>query len=359
MQAEVKTNLPIPSHVSDALPAFVSVIAETKKNITENFYTLGQCLAEVRNRHLYKGQGFDNFYQFLRDKQIDISPKDAERFIAITEDDESLIVNAKPAPKADTNAIRIGERTASGKERTLVLGWNEKGTMIINELDAYVGNGSEILVVSDVSSAENDTNALKKGLQKQKLSYTNAAITERTVLDAVDVKTFDHIIILCSNEKPVQEADAEVLITLLHLRNISEQYDINMSIVSEMRDVRNRALAEIAKADDFIVSDKLVSLLLSQISENKHLEKVFKDLFRSEGSEVYIRSMKDYIEPGKKVDFYTVIEAAAQRGETAIGYRVVEHSQNADKAYGVVVNPKKSAQVAYAEGDKIIVLAED
>ncbi len=282
-----------------------------------------------------------------------------DQIIAITEDDESLIVNAKPAPKADTNAIRIGERTASGKERTLVLGWNEKGTMIINELDAYVGNGSEILVVSDVSSAENDTNALKKGLQKQKLSYTNAAITERTVLDAVDVKTFDHIIILCSNEKPVQEADAEVLITLLHLRNISEQYDINMSIVSEMRDVRNRALAEIAKADDFIVSDKLVSLLLSQISENKHLEKVFKDLFRSEGSEVYIRSMKDYIEPGKKVDFYTVIEAAAQRGETAIGYRIVEHSQNADKAYGVVVNPKKSAQVAYAEGDKIIVLAED
>lgn len=282
-----------------------------------------------------------------------------DQIIAITEDDQSLVISAKSAPKVEAAAIRTGERLQAGKERTLVLGWNEKGTMIISELDNYVGAGSEILVVSDVSTAASDTEALKLVLQKQKLSYTNAGITERAVLDATDVKSFDHIIILCSNEKNVQAADAEVLISLLHLRNISEQYDINMSIVSEMRDVRNRALAEIAKADDFIVSDKLVSLLLSQISENKNLEKVFKDLFRSEGSEVYIRSMKDYITPGKPVDFYTIIEAAAQRGETALGYRVVEHAQNSDKAYGVTINPKKSTKIAFTEHDKIIVLAED
>ncbi|HTF04655.1 MAG TPA: hypothetical protein VK826_11555 [Bacteroidia bacterium] len=95
------------------------------------------------------------------------------------------------------------------------------------------------------------------------------------------------------------------------------------------------------------------------MSENKHLEKVFKDLFRSEGSEVYIRPVTDYMIPGKKIDFYTVMEAAAQRGETAIGYRVTALSQNADKAYGVVVNPKKSTQLSFVEEDKIIVLAED
>ncbi len=290
---------------------------------------------------------------------MDTIIKKGDQIIAITEDDESLIPSTTAAPKADVANIRNGQRAVAGKEKTIVLGWNEKGSMIINELDNYVGMGSEILVVSDVSTSEAEANALKAGLSKQKLTYLNAAITERNILDGVDVKSYDHIIILCSNEKPVQEADAEVLITLLHLRNIAEQNDVNLSIVSEMRDVRNRALAEIAKADDFIVSDKLVSLLLSQISENKHLEKVFKDLFRSEGSEIYIRDMKDYVQVGKPVDFYTVIEAAANRGETAIGYRVVEHAQNADKAYGVVVNPKKSAKVAYKEVDKIIVLAED
>ena len=282
-----------------------------------------------------------------------------DQIIAITEDDESLIPSEKPAPAPDKASIREGQRVPAGKEKTLILGWNEKGSMIINELDNYVGAGSEILVVSDVSTSEEETSALKPGLSKQKLTYRNAAITERNILDEIKCAEYDHIIILCSNEKEVQEADAEVLITLLHLRNISEQTGKNLSIVSEMRDVRNRALAEIAKADDFIVSDKLVSLLLSQISENKHLEKVFKDLFRSEGSEIYIRDMKDYVQPGKPVDFYTVIEAAAGRGETALGYRIVEHAQNADKAYGVVVNPKKSNKVTFSDIDKIIVLAED
>ena len=58
-----------------------------------------------------------------------------------------------------------------------------------------------------------------------------------------------------------------------------------------------------------------------QLSENRNLEKVFKVLFSSEGSEIYIRSMTDYIKLGSTVDFYTVLETAAQRGETAIGYR--------------------------------------
>ena len=48
-----------------------------------------------------------------------------------------------------------------------------------------------------------------------------------------------------------------------------------LSIVSEMMDLRNRALAQVAKADDFIVSDKLVSLMLAQLSENRALDRVF------------------------------------------------------------------------------------
>ena len=35
------------------------------------------------------------------------------------------------------------------------------------------------------------------------------------------------------------------------------------------------------------------------------------------------------------MDFYTVLEAAAQRGETAIGYRLMKHSDDKDRGYGV------------------------
>ena len=84
--------------------------------------------------------------------------------------------------------------------------------------------------------------------------------------------------------------------------------------------MRNRELAEVTKADDFIVSDKLISLLMSQVSENKYLMRVFEDLFDADGSEIYLKPAGSYVETGRPVNFYTVVESARRRGEVAIGY---------------------------------------
>ena len=100
-----------------------------------------------------------------------------------------------------------------------------------------------------------------------------------------------------------------------------------------MMDLRNRALAQVAKADDFIVSDKLVSLMLAQLAENRDLDRVFRALFSAEGSEIYIRPIGDYVRTGVAMDFHTLLEAAAQRGETAIGYRIAADAQDKDRGY--------------------------
>ena len=54
-----------------------------------------------------------------------------------------------------------------------------------------------------------------------------------------------------------------------------------------------------------------------------------------------------------------MVEAAKQRGEVAIGYRVVSQQRDASKGYGVVTNPKKSNEVTLSAADKVIVLAEN
>ena len=139
------------------------------------------------------------------------------------------------------------------------------------------------------------------------------------------------MILLSYSDLPIQEADAQDADhAAAPAQSSPTPPACASSIVSEMMDLRNRALAQIARADDFIVSDKLVSLMMSQLSENKNLEQVFKLLFSSEGSEIYIRPMTDYIRLGSTVDFYTVLEAAAQRGETAIGYRLMKYADDKD-----------------------------
>jgi voltage-gated potassium channel Kch len=297
--------------------------------------------------------------KILLNPPMDYVFKKGDQVIAISEDDSTLVLAKQNPPAPDNSVISIGERTKGGKERTLILGWNEKGASIITELDKYVAPGSDVLIVTEDESSEAEVKALIPNLSRQKVEYRQANITASATIKSLNVPDFDHIILLCYNHLDVQEADAQVLISLLHLRNLAETSGKQFSIVSEMRDIRNRALAEIAKADDFIVSDKLISLLLSQISENKHLEKVFKDLFQDEGSEIYLKPVKDYVVTGKPMNFYTIMEAAAQRNETAIGYKIASLSNDSSKAYGVNCNPKKTDSLTFSENDKIIVLAED
>ncbi|MBC9248913.1 potassium transporter TrkA [Pseudomonas alcaligenes] len=279
--------------------------------------------------------------------------------IAISEDDDTLVLAAEAPTTPDKRVIVQGARSEPQPERTLILGWNEKAAAIIRELDNYVAPGSEVVVVAQCEGAREEGQALAKRLQNQGLKFSASDITSRAVINALRVSEFNHIILLSYTHLPMQEADAKTLISLLHLRSIAEQSGKPLAIVSEMMDLRNRALAEVAKADDYIVSDKLVSLMLSQLSENKGLERVFRVLFSSEGSEIYIRPISDYVKPGVPVDFYTLIEAAAQRGETAIGYRRVALANDKEQGYGVKLNTLKREKITFEARDQIVVLAED
>ncbi len=282
-----------------------------------------------------------------------------DQVIAVSEDDDTLVMSKSGPAAPDRRAIVQGEKIQAQPERTLLLGWNEKAEAIVTELDNYVAPGSEVVVLCQREGARDALVALSKRLSRQKVRFADGAITDRRTLDAIKVQDFDHIILLSYTQMPIQEADAQTLIALLHLRNIALACGKDMSIVSEMMDIKNRALAQVAQADDFIVSDKLASLMLSQLSENKALDKVFRQLFSAEGSEIYIRPMSQYLRPGAEVDFHTVIEAAAQRGETALGYRLVAQANDPAQGYGVKVNPKKSLKLRFAAADQIIVLAED
>ncbi len=90
-----------------------------------------------------------------------------------------------------------------------------------------------------------------------------------------------------------------------------------------MLDDHNRELAEVTRADDFIVSDRIVGLMLAQASENPRLVEVFDELFSSEGNEIYLRPAELYLVPGAETSFYTVVAAAASaaRRRSATGWR--------------------------------------
>jgi hypothetical protein len=127
-----------------------------------------------------------------------------------------------------------------------------------------------------------------------------------------------------------------------------------------MIDVRNRDLAAVTRADDFVVSNKLVSLMLAQASENELMADIFDELLDEDGSEIYMRAVTDYISIDHPVNFYTITLAALTRGEVALGYSKAGTTAKDERQLGrVVVNPVKGEAVQYAAGDKLIILARD
>ena len=283
-----------------------------------------------------------------------------DRLIFLAEDDDTIVrVDPLPGTLRDEHIIER-EHDPVRVDATLVLGWNGRTPGLLVELDRYVAPGSRLTLLADGpgTAIGDEIEALGHRLERLEMDFREADTTDRGVLDAITSEGYDHVVVMSySDVLDEQRADARTLVTLLHLRDIEAKRGESYTIVSEMLDLRNRALAQVTRADDFIVSGKLVSLMMSQLAENPELRPVFDDLFDEAGSEIYLKPAGDYVRTGEAVDFYTIVESARRRGETAFGYRLLDRANDAAANFGVTINPDKAASVTFAPDDRIIVLS--
>lgn len=280
--------------------------------------------------------------------------------ILIAEDDGAIAVSTDHI-SVDVGAMRAPLARARRPERTLILGWNRRGPMIVMELSRYVAPGSVLTIAADTPDLDAEVRGLKVTGRNLDVEYGQVDTSNRAVLEGLNVSSYDHVLVLgYSDHMAVQPTDTRTLVTLLHLRKIAEAKGARLNVVSEMIDVRNRELAEVTRADDFVVSNRLVSLMLAQASENEYLSAIFNDLLDEEGSEIYMRPVGDYAEIDRPINFYTISEVARRRGEVALGYaRKRADLVEPRRTGGIVVNPTKSELVSFLPADRIIVLARD
>jgi len=277
---------------------------------------------------------------------------DGEQLIVIAEDDSTIELAEPGAPALElVTGISAEDNTP---ERILILGSHSQLPLIITELDEYTADGSHVTIVS--------AKKLPKlpAVERLTVDTLDGETWDRALLESLEPESFDHILVLAYRDHlDIEPADSRTLITLLHLRELAAEAGMDFNIVSEMLDDRNRRLAEVTRADDFIVSDNIISLMMAQISENAELNDVYNHLFSSEGSEIYLRPAEWYVKLGEPVDFYTVLEGAARREEVAFGYRDATPEGAGDGQAVIHINPDKTEKHVFQQGDLIIVLAED
>ena len=271
--------------------------------------------------------------------------------IVLGEDEAILGSAARSEARSHDDAYSYVVPEADRPTHSLLIGWNDRAPLIARELGTYAAPGSTLTVVT----AYGDPGVPE--VEGMTVTVVKAQTTQRSVLEQHVRAGLDHVMVLCySDHLPAEAADSLTLITLVHVRDLLRRVDSHTPVVSELMDDRNRVLAQIANIDDVVVSGEIVSLVITQLSEDSRIEPVLDELLGAEGTDIYIRPAEWYVVPYREVTWSTFVASASRRAETAIGYASPSFAKPGS-TIGVVLNPAKSETVVVGSGDRVVVLA--
>ena len=254
-----------------------------------------------------------------------------------------------PAKAVDDSHI-CNNKSIHGEacDNLLVLGSNDKLPIVLKEYNKYVKPNTRVVIVDD------DLDEAKlPACENLNISLCTQPVSRQLLFSFLDDK-INNILLLNDDSQSPDQSDSQTLLRLILLRDIADKTNRTFAITTEMRSVDNQRLASQARVDDFVIGSNFASLLMAQISENPMMSPVITDLLDESGSELYMKPAKDYVQTGVAVDFYTITESAARKGEVCVGYRHMDHARSK-----VVVNPSKEASILFGPNDQIVVIAEN
>lgn len=297
----------------------------------------------------------------LNPPQETVVPSDGE--VLLIAEDDSLISLTPPVlpPLGDwTTAPGQPPRT----ERQMIVGWNRKAPVILEEYLKYLTPGS---VMDLVMPHPDDTiRQIISGLQEEhgdlKTRLIKAEVQNPDVVAQLKPETYDNVIILTPELGDAEQQDVLTIGQLLVLRTYLaglEKDSYPTQLITEVADSENTRLIMACGAKDFLISNQFVSKIFAQVTENPELYKVYEDLFSPEGSEIYLKPLGKYTLKGGRYTFAQLCQGTLLRNETCIGVRLRAFAEDSERSYGIVLNPPKSQVFTLGLEDELIVLAEN
>jgi len=280
-----------------------------------------------------------------------------DELIGIAEDDSTFALDTAPADWTPS-ATRAWEPLPIERERTLVIGWSSLAPRMCREIDRHVAPGSEIHLLADRQEDELDAIRASLDLDHQALTiHEGDPVTEVAVHAALDAGPFNHVLLLSEHESfDQEESDARTLLTLLHVHSHSVNGQGPDNVVAELLDPNDVELTGAVDNRDFIVSQRLIALLMAQLSESPQLQPVFADIFDADGATIALHPAGRYVAAGSTT-FRGIVEAAREWDAVAIGYRsAAAIGKPGTIGRGVRLNPPKNETVTLADGDAVLLI---
>jgi K+/H+ antiporter YhaU regulatory subunit KhtT len=293
---------------------------------------------------------------------------DGDAVIIVAEDDSSIALRdtpvIEPRDLAPTD-VRVPRR----QERLLILGWSAKARTVVTEYGKYVQEGSsvDVMVRAAGDALRAEIAALAAASPGLSLSISEGDPLDRDELEARRPFDYDNVIVLPQEQTgdlAPERVDSESIIVLLHLRSIRRGIAPGAKrtkIVTEVLESSNQELVSKAGVDDVIISNRMVSMIFAQLSEQREIHRVYDNLFEEEGSEIYVKPASLYFaELPAEVRFGDLMHVAQRRdGEICIGIKKGGLEGESQRNYGVRLIPPKDEVLRIEPGDSLVVVAED
>ena len=226
----------------------------------------------------------------------------------------------------------------------VIIGFNNDITTVIDELPDNIKTIKLCGLKQDEKASLPDDGEFASAIEADFRNINR----EKTLYDIV--KDAPHIIVLSDRKKPAEDADTEVMLRIMKLRDIKKKYCLGFTITAEIRSENNRKLLNYEAGDDFVVATDMSSMILAQISEEPRRNALFSEFLDENGAEIYLKMPEQL-----GIDITDISFGDLRRQLYSMGY-VLLGIKTAEKPF---IPYEKDGPAGLKPGDGLIVIGEE
>ena len=281
--------------------------------------------------------------------------KDTDKVIVIMKDDDELILFNQPWMNYNEYVIRREDLFSI--ENILILGWSESVPYIIEEICKYVSNDVSITIVDETIKKKRVDALLQTPVNYEIKSSKHY---DFDVLNAIDFASYDRVVIVSCEGYDAEESDTMAISSFIFVKNILSNLEKRPLITLQIEVQKNRDLIESDLFSEFLISDSLISGIISQLSETVKVNDALTQLISADGNEIYFIPLSQILEHIGE-EFISVAQAYAlgiMIQSQVIGVKYLASNPSSQDSFEVVLNPDKDSERILGRKDELIVIRD-
>lgn len=299
----------------------------------------------------------DASYQTVLNPANDTLLQPDDRVVFIAPDYEATKPELRNHEGAGRGSVRMQKQPEISDpplvtRRVLILGWNRKVPVLLNEFESYLHERFEVDIFSLVPVREREQAITQFEIQTEltQIHHHEGDYTSLFDLKRIHPEQYQHILFMANDwVESEAESDARTMLGHLVLYELLVEQDSRPRVLVELMDHSN-AIHLQQHEYEVLITPVILSHILTHITLRRELRSVFDALFGAAGPEIHIKPVDGYVILGQEMSFADIQRSVGLQGEIALGLKI-----NADEE-GVILNPDREQKWTLSPKDEIVIL---